>query len=404
MNSFISKYDNAMNNIDVEIYDTEIEVEKQFVVIVGINKDNTIAYVLSRDENRMWEFPGGAIEKGETVIEAAIREFKEETGFLLLRVHETLTLVNKSHTTGAIDSIAVVLVGIVDENNHKVINDKEIDKCEFFSEVPETTTFNRCYLEEVLRLSLEKYAVYQNSNMWNNTGSIYEMITAISEDDVHYGPLLPGESTLKILPDLNMKDVLELGCGAGHNLIALSKLGAKRVIGIDFCESQIDILKEHTTSNIEAIFGDFSSAQYFNEAQYDLILSVFAFSFIPNLKTMFLNISNALKKGGCVIISTDHPLRKIEKAQNESGKVIGNLRYWDMPSKESIPYLHYHHSKEEFIFAIQGAGLVLEEIIEPQVLPLDQLEKAPYFSDYYKKRYKELEANPYTIIYKAKKC
>jgi cyclopropane fatty-acyl-phospholipid synthase-like methyltransferase len=55
---------------------------------------------------------------------------------------------------------------------------------------------------------------------------------------VHYGPISPGESELKLLGDVKCKDVLEIGCGGGQNTIVLSKKGAKS-IGLDISEEQI---------------------------------------------------------------------------------------------------------------------------------------------------------------------
>src|SRR3546814_18884017 len=51
-------------------------------------------------------------------------------------------------------------------------------------------------------------------------------------DVVTYGPDVPREDTLKLLGNVEGKRILDLGCGAGHNAIALAKQGAK-VIAVD---------------------------------------------------------------------------------------------------------------------------------------------------------------------------
>ena len=49
------------------------------IVSVGLVKGNTIL-VGQRRDNDKWTFPGGHMDKGETPLEAAKRELKEETG------------------------------------------------------------------------------------------------------------------------------------------------------------------------------------------------------------------------------------------------------------------------------------------------------------------------------------
>jgi hypothetical protein len=51
----------------------------------------------------------------------------------------------------------------------------------------------------------------------------------ISLEDVHYGPISPGESELKLLVDVKGKDVSEIGCGGGQNTIVLNKWGGRSV-------------------------------------------------------------------------------------------------------------------------------------------------------------------------------
>jgi 8-oxo-dGTP diphosphatase len=58
-------------------------------VIIRDDRDRTLLV----NDNGVWAIPGGKVEKGERVIEAAEREIKEETGYLieidsLARVYE----------------------------------------------------------------------------------------------------------------------------------------------------------------------------------------------------------------------------------------------------------------------------------------------------------------------------
>ena len=57
------------------------------VSVAGIVVDGDDVLVIQRADNRMWEPPGGVLERGETLTEGVRREVLEETG-VLVDVHE----------------------------------------------------------------------------------------------------------------------------------------------------------------------------------------------------------------------------------------------------------------------------------------------------------------------------
>jgi len=73
---------------------------------------------------------------------------------------------------------------------------------------------------------------------WNIISKDYQASVRISLDDVHYGPMAPGEKELRLLGEVEGRDILEIGCGGGQNAIVLAKWGA-RSVGLDICEEQM---------------------------------------------------------------------------------------------------------------------------------------------------------------------
>lgn len=49
-------------------------------VTVGVTNDRGEVLLIRRDDNDLWALPGGMLELGETVTQAAVREVREETG------------------------------------------------------------------------------------------------------------------------------------------------------------------------------------------------------------------------------------------------------------------------------------------------------------------------------------
>jgi 8-oxo-dGTP diphosphatase len=60
----------------------DLEINGDVAVVVAENKDRFLVVRRSEHESfsGKWEFPGGQVERGETVEDAAEREFIEETG------------------------------------------------------------------------------------------------------------------------------------------------------------------------------------------------------------------------------------------------------------------------------------------------------------------------------------
>lgn len=69
---------------------------KQVHVAVGVITNNQHFFLTKRHENAhqggKWEFPGGKVEKDETVGEALYRELKEEVGIEILSAQALLTI------------------------------------------------------------------------------------------------------------------------------------------------------------------------------------------------------------------------------------------------------------------------------------------------------------------------
>ena len=58
----------------------ELQYEKSCGAVVYCRKDNGIQYLLACERSGYWVFPKGHMEAGESELQTALRELKEETG------------------------------------------------------------------------------------------------------------------------------------------------------------------------------------------------------------------------------------------------------------------------------------------------------------------------------------
>lgn len=383
---------------------------REYVVVVGVTAQQKVAWVRSAEPGREWELPGGAMRPGESTLEAAAREFGEETGWRLEGAVDAAQIRNLVEGGHREHSRAHVVAGsIVAESDPGSGPDSSISERALMSAVPVDSTFDRDWMAQLVQIGLERVGSRDNHALWSKAAAQYDEQTEISESEVHYGPLLPGESALKLLPEIEGSRVLDLGCGAGHNLRALQHAGAASGLGIDFSGEQIRRARERLhDSRFELVNDDVTKFAFEQRGPFDLAISVFSIAFVPQPAGLLRRVADCLAPGGVLIISTDHPCR-IGAWRDGALHVTDwyadrtRRRLWEAPGAESVPFLHYVHDLSSLIGGIARAGLSIESLHEPPALAIPDLDRAPYRAPYYVARHEELARIPYTMILKARR-
>lgn len=254
---------------------------------------------------------------------------------------------------------------------------------------------------------------------WNIISRSYQEKTRISITDVHYGPISPGESELKLLGDVKGKDVLELGCGGGQNTIVLAKWGA-RSVGVDISEEQIKYarkLAEENNVDVSFYTGNMEDLSMFTQESFDLALSSCALGYSQDLKQVFDEVLRVLRKGGFFVFCVVHPIayrgRKVRYGNRRMwglGNYFDRRRRtwtWKINGKTATFYGH-HRTFQDYFNPLVSAGFVVERILEPEPYPLHRMteaerQKIPYFEEGYLKDYDVWRRIPYTLLFKARK-
>jgi ubiquinone/menaquinone biosynthesis C-methylase UbiE len=210
---------------------------------------------------------------------------------------------------------------------------------------------------------------------WDRMAKLYQMNYPIDSDTIHYGPLCHGENKLNLLGDISRLRAIDLGCGAGHNVIALAKAGAIAA-GVDFSLKQLEEARKMTKDmKLAADFfqSDITSMSFFNNETFDLAISACAIAFVKNLDRALAEIFRILKENGRFILSVMHPVQYI--IDGDEGSMYFNSAYpfksrvlkwsWNIREK-SIPFQHYLRSISDYHNALVKAGFEVTRILEPE--------------------------------------
>ncbi len=252
-----------------------------------------------------------------------------------------------------------------------------------------------------------------SARYWDDLAELYQRETRISTDDFHYGPLLPGDSILGLLPPLPQRSCLEIGCGAGQNSIFLAKQGAE-CVAIDISEAQLAHGRKLAAAEKVAVdFRCISMDAMGDLGKFDLIHSAYALPFSADPQKVIADAAAMLKPGGTFLLTTGHPLYAgewLDIGDGEDGvflpdyfrpepdvrmslddKTMSAANYW--PVSAVAEWIH-------------SAGLVIERLLEPVPMPIPEMSEAeirakvPYDSAGWRELYPQLARIPVVLLFK----
>lgn len=163
---------------------------------------------------------------------------------------------------------------------------------------------------------------------------------------------------ISMLPNLEGKRVLMLGCGTAEESELLSRYNPKKITGIDISEKSIAVAKENY-SNCDFYVGDMLKLP-FKDNDFDFIFSSLAISHVEDKGEVFKELYRVLDNGGQLLFSVGHPIRfateKIDynntsyhvigfEAGNEGNHILGNY----MSHTKQVNYFKDNEVLEEFI-------------------------------------------------------
>ncbi|MEA2011904.1 MAG: class I SAM-dependent methyltransferase [Verrucomicrobiota bacterium] len=266
-----------------------------------------------------------------------------------------------------------------------------------------------------------------NKNYWDSIADEYDQFTHISCDDFHFGPLIPGDNFLKILPkNLNNKNCLEIGCGAAQNSIFLTKEKNALCTAVDISFKQIQQAKKlclkHSV-NVNLICDSMENITLKKYGHFDFIHASHSLQFVKEPAKIIAESAKMLQEGGTLFFSIPHPVFSGELVTFEDDTTGMSLKHYFAPPDETredslgnVVIKSRTYPISQSVSWILDAGLTIKNILEPKPIVIDPFnetaetrhalslqDSTPYYSDRWSEYYYEMQKFPVTVIFLCKK-
>lgn len=229
----------------------------------------------------------------------------------------------------------------------------------------------------------------QSAKIWDEIAEAYRSQLDTKVTDIHFGVGIPGNSEFELIKEVVSeagKKAVDIACGSGENLVALTRLGYE-VTGIDASAKQLSLARELLCSH--SLDGQLRLAPFADLPTmgdtFDVILSVGALHFCNSMDRLIAWIKAHSLPGTQVILAAPHPIDMcLTPMQSSKGMELHFGNYF--PSNNQITDAYYWRKfagrvdllaglKEylqrpvEIIDALSSNGFNIERALEPKYSP-----------------------------------
>ena len=238
---------------------------------------------------------------------------------------------------------------------------------------------------------------------WEAIAERYQRERGWPSVDLCWGHRVAPERELKLLGDVRGKRALVLGCGGGQDVIALAKLGAAHVTGVDFSKTQLAHAKENLArADVAAhlVESSISELPMFGDERFDLVVSVHVMSYVEHVDRCFAEARRVLVPSGILAFSTQHPMDCATSDEAPYGFIksyfeLETNEVWSSLGGHGAPFRRYHRTVADYFKCLQNARFTIEALLEPKPTNDMVWEGREYFA--------KLAVVPGTLVFKARK-
>ena len=185
----------------------------------------------------------------------------------------------------------------------------------------------------------------------------------------------------ELLPELQNKSVLDLGCGFGWHCRYAREQHARSVIGVDISEKMLQQAHEMTNDSFITYMKMPIEDINFSDFQFDVVISSLVFHYIQSFEVVCKKIYDCLKPGGSFVFSVEHPIFTSRNVQDWYYDAKGHRLHWavDHYQLEGLRettfltknVMKYHRTLSTYINDLINAGFMIRKVREP--IPSDEM-------------------------------
>lgn len=241
-----------------------------------------------------------------------------------------------------------------------------------------------------------------------DTPIFFERYQQLRQNPISMNEVVEKPTMFSLLPDLQGKKVLDLGCGTGTHLAHYLKLGAEKVVGLDLSEMMLQQAEKDLHTNWQDKFLLYclpmEQLDEIPEHQFDVVTSSFAFHYIENFTSLLAKISEKMTACGTLIFSQEHPIvtsyREGDRwEKNEQKQQIAyRLNYYRDEGERDRNWFQqsfktYHRTMATILNRLIQAGFEIAQVEEPMLV------NSPEWHN----EFKDLQHRPSLLFIKAVK-
>ena len=218
---------------------------------------------------------------------------------------------------------------------------------------------------------------------WNANAPAWTEMSRAGFD--RYRDLVNTPGFFALLPPVDGRTCLDLGCGEGHNTRLLAGRGA-RVVAVDIAESFIAAAAQIPCHGIRYLLGD-GALLPFRAASFDAVTAFMSLMDVADPERTLREVSRVLRPGGFVQFSVVHPATSTpvrrwvsDESGNRQALAIGDYFFqgpvtetWSFGTAPSglrarhrpFTITYARRTLAGWLTAVLAAGLTIEAIAEP---------------------------------------